>query len=109
MQKSPSKEQVREQLDQEIAAFLQEGGEVHQVAHGETGLTDGRYDERALAFQRQQQTRTPVPEVVRAIEERRDARRTKPRKPTQSRPRQPRKKVIYDDFGEPLRVVWEDS
>ncbi|MBM97372.1 MAG: hypothetical protein CMI09_16155 [Oceanospirillaceae bacterium] len=109
MRRPPSKDEVREQLNQEIEAFLQRGGEVHQVAHGETGLTDGRYDERAMAFQRQQQERTPVPEVVRAIEERREASK-KHRKPSLSshpRNRQPRKKIIYDDFGEPLRIVWE--
>jgi hypothetical protein len=26
-----------------------------------------------------------------------------------TRPRAPRRQVIYDDFGEPLRVVWVDN
>ncbi len=110
MKKPPSKKQVRDKLNREIEAYLDNGGQVHHVLHGETGLTDGRYDERAMAFQKQSQERTPVTDAVRAIEERREARR-KARRPAPAprASRQPRKKVIYDDFGEPLRVVWEDS
>lgn len=51
--------------------------------------------------------RTPALEVLATI----DARRKHRHKPaTKASPRrQPRKKIIYDDFGEPLREVWEDT
>jgi len=54
-------------------------------------------------------TRTLVPEVVAAIEARRQERFK--RKPTRTRSRlpRPRRKIIYDDFGEPLRKVWVEE
>ena len=52
--------------------------------------------------------RTLVPEVVAAIEARRQKKFS--RKPARKgRIAQPRRKVIYDDFGEPLRRVWVDD
>jgi len=60
-----------------------------------------------MSFEKRQE-RTPVPDVLRAIDERRDARRKPQKKTTAKRSSGPKKKVIYDDFGEPLRVVWED-
>lgn len=56
------------------------------------------------AFQQPRSERTYVPEVVAAIEQRRKSMNSKP-KPVK---RQPRKKIIYDDFGEPLRWEWEE-
>jgi len=53
--------------------------------------------------------RTPIPEVVAAIEARRALRLR--RQPVRKRNRlpKPRRKVIYDDFGEPLRRLWVDD
>ena len=53
--------------------------------------------------------RTLVPEVVAAIEERRKALLKRTPKGRRQRSPQPRRKVIYDDFGEPLRKVWIDE
>ena len=54
--------------------------------------------------------RTLVPDVVAAIEARRQA-KLKRRTPAPKRSRLPqrRRKVIYDDFGEPLRKVWVEE
>jgi len=52
--------------------------------------------------------RTPIPDVLAAI----DARRALSlrRRPVRKRSRlPPRRKVIYDDFGEPLRKVWVEE
>ena len=52
--------------------------------------------------------RTPVPEVVAAIEARRLAKKSRaPQR--QRRLPHPRRKVIYDDFGEPLRRIWQEE
>jgi hypothetical protein len=49
-----------------------------------------------------------VPEVVAAIEARRIHKlRHKPR--FKSRTPSPQRKIIYDDFGEPLRRVWQEE
>jgi hypothetical protein len=108
--KRPTKQEIRKQLDRETEAYLRHGGAVRQVERGATGLVDGRYDERSLAFEKPREERTPVSDVLQVIDQRREAQR-KPHKTVTapaSRPRRPKKKVIYDDFGEPLRVVWED-
>ncbi|MBR9805007.1 hypothetical protein GYB62_00630 [bacterium] len=49
--------------------------------------------------------RTYVNDVVETLEQRRHAKPVKA--PTASK--KGRKKLIYDDFGEPLRWVWSDS
>jgi len=58
-----------------------------------------------MAFEKKQE-RTPVSDVLRAIDERKEARK-KPQKKAPVK-KSPRQKIIYDDFGEPLRVIWED-
>lgn len=107
--KKPTKQEIRRQLDRETAEFLNRGGAVKEVARGATGLVDGRYDERSLAFEKPREERTPVDDVLIAIDQRREAQR-KPARPAGNRSvrKGPKKKVIYDDFGEPLRVIWED-
>jgi hypothetical protein len=49
-----------------------------------------------------------VSDVLKAIDERKESKKKSPSKPASARKKSPRKKVIYDDFGEPLRVVWEE-
>ena len=106
MKKSTSKSELRKSLNDDIEEYLRKGGEVHSFERGESGLVDGRYNEQAIAFEKRQE-RTPVPEVLKAIDERKDSRKKSSRK-TATKPQGPKKKVIYDDFGEPLRVIWED-
>lgn len=107
--KKPTKQEIRQKLDQETKDFLNRGGAVQEVARGATGLVDGRYDERSLAFEKPREERTPLDQVLIAIDQRREAQR-KPARAASSRskPKRPRKKIIYDDFGEPLRVIWEE-
>lgn len=112
MTKRPSKKELREQLNRDTSEFLQHGGCVNEVQRGVSGLINGRYDESSIAFE-QKQDRTPVSEVLNTIDERREqmkeakrSQRSGASSPSHSTKR-PKKKIIYDDFGEPLRVVWE--
>ena len=59
-----------------------------------------------IVFVEPRPTRTLVPEVVAAIEARRKEQMKRKPAPKRSRLPRPRRKVIYDDFGEPLRRVW---
>jgi hypothetical protein len=111
LKKPVSKEEVRAALQQETERFLDRGGEVEQIPQGVSGKNPG---DAPLFLNRRLFTeppipRTPVPEVVAAIEARRllNLRRRPVRK--RSRLPQPRRKVIYDDFGEPLRKVWVEE
>ena len=54
-------------------------------------------------------SRTLVPEVVAAIEARRQTMLKRTPAPKRSRLPKPRRKIIYDDFGEPLRKVWVED
>lgn len=112
MPKKPvSKADLRAELERETERFLKHGGQVESVPQGLSGkdpMDPPLFLNRRL-FVEPRTPRTLVPEVVAAIEARRQARlkRTPARK--RSRLPQPRRKVIYDDFGEPLRKVWVDD
>jgi len=105
MNKRPSKSEVRDQINSEVEAFLRQGGEVKELERGETGLINGAYNDRSLGFEKPKEDRTPVDHVLQTIDQRRHDKRKPAAKP---KPKGPRKKVIYDDFGEPVRVIWED-
>lgn len=103
------KELHRKRIRQQTEEFLARGGSVSSVEPGVSGRGDGNI------HRAHQQTftpsgtseRTPVPEVVAAIESRKQAKRA--RHTAKSPRRQPRRKLIYDDFGEPLRWEWVDK
>lgn len=104
--KRQTKAELRQQMQAEVAAFVKKGGAIQQVQMGESGLIDGRYNSAKPAFTPAKNTeRTPVGELLSVIDARRKKKSAAATKPT----RKPRKKVIYDDFGEPLRTVWVDK
>lgn len=105
MNKRPSKNQVRDQISQEVEEFLRQGGEVKELERGVSGLVNGAYNDRSQGFEKPKEQRTPVDHLLRDIDQRRQQKH-KPERKTPSR--RPRKKIIYDDFGEPLRIIWED-
>jgi hypothetical protein len=111
VKKLPSKAELRAALDNEIQRFLQQGGEVEAVPQGLSGkdpLAAPLYLTRRL-FLEPRVERTLVPEVVAAIEQRRRALLKRNPGPKSKRRPQPRRKILYDDFGEPLRRVWVED
>jgi hypothetical protein len=110
LKKPVSKADLRAKLDQETARFLRRGGSVDKIPQGISGKEPGEppvFLNRRL-FIEPKTSRTPVPEVVAAIEARRNEKRQRKTTATR-RVRRPRRKVIYDDFGEPVRRVWIDD
>lgn len=108
MKKPVSKEELRAELERETEKFLNQGGRVENVPTGTSGKDPGDpplFLNRRL-FVEPRTTRTLVPEVVAAIEARRKEQMKRKPAPKRSRLPRPRRKVIYDDFGEPLRRVW---
>lgn len=105
-----SKTDIRDQLARETERFLKQGGQVEEIPQGISGKDPGDaplFLNRRL-FIEPKSSRTLVPEVVAAIEARR--REKFKRKPTRKgKLASPRRKTIYDDFGEPLRRVWTDD
>lgn len=98
-------------MQEETERFLRQGGSVENIPQGISGKDPGDaplFLNRRL-FIEPKGTRTLVPEVVAAIEARRkDKNKRKPQRKMSRLPR-PRRKTIYDDFGEPLRRVWVDE
>ncbi len=105
MKRPPTKKDIRQDLERQVQDYLREGGEITSVAQGTTGLDNRRpwsHPFQAGSGSEPRQERTPVPEVVAAIEARKHKHRPEPKR------RRPRKQWIYDDFGEPVRWVWKD-
>ena len=105
MRKPISKAQIRQELAAQVDAYIDAGGKVKRINRGVSGrdALDGPIKPQEFS-QRPKTPRTYVPEVIAAI----DARRQK--KIEQKRRRTPpRKRIIYDDFGEPLRWEWIDD
>lgn len=102
--KKPTKAELRNQLQAEVSVFLKNGGAIKQVEMGETGLVDGKYSSLKSNFEKSPtQTRTPIHGLLATI----DNRRKSGKHPTTIKTKKStKKKVIYDDFGEPLRTVW---
>lgn len=100
-----SKADLRRELDRQINTYLREGGEVKEIPRGVSGRdpAGGPLPPGPLIEGNGRADRTYLVDVIAAIEARR-----KPAAPEPKRPRRPRKKLIYDDFGEPLRWMWEE-
>ena len=102
---------MRDELRAETERFLRQGGNVQNIPQGISGKDPGDaplFLNRRL-FIEPRGTRTLVPEVVAAIEARRKQKNKRKPQPKRSRLPQPRRKIIYDDFGEPVRKVWVDE
>lgn len=105
MKPKKSKYHQSEELAQAIDAFLEEGGSINQIPRGLSGNTDNtNLFQNKTAFE-PKSTRTPLTEVVKTLEERKQKRKS----PSQQNTQLPKKKLIVDDFGDPLRWVWEDK
>ncbi|RTE67447.1 hypothetical protein EH243_00395 [Amphritea opalescens] len=104
MIKRQTKSELRKQLQLQTQAFLKKGGEVAEVETGATGLINGSYRNAGFILNPQRQERTPLNGVLAQIDARKAERTQRSSPPKSTRQR---KKVIYDDFGEPLRVVFE--
>jgi hypothetical protein len=110
LKKVVSKADIRDELLQETERFLRQGGHVNEIERGISGKDAGDaplFLNRRL-FDEPKSQRTPVPEVVAAIEARRVKKYAK-NSSRKGRLARPRRKVIYDDFGEPLRRVWVEE
>ena len=102
-----TKAQARAEIEKQISDFLQCGGSVAEIERGVSGREPSLKPLAPAAFDGPKVDRTPVNEVVAAIESRR---RTKPEtKSKRTAAKQPRKKVILDDFGQPLRWEWVED
>lgn len=100
-----TKAQIRAEIDEQISAYIKKGGAVHDIPNGISGRTSNENPFSHMASTGAPQERTPLVEIVKQIE----SRKSRPKlAPPPKTPRRPRRKLITDDFGEPVRWVWEE-
>ena len=99
-----TRRQLHQELEQQVQDFLHQGGHVNEVPRGLSGRLDANGPLISIFDGSSHEDRTPLPGVVAAIEARKKA-------PLVSKPqkKRPRKKVILDDFGQPLRWEWVEE
>lgn len=104
------KAEARAELERAMQQFLSRGGEVRRVPAGASAWDPGaRPAPSRPLFSEKKDTRTPLTDVVARLEARREAMKAKRRRVQKPRAQRARRRVIYDDFGEPLRHVWVDE
>ncbi|MFT2098885.1 hypothetical protein ACMUMQ_11060 [Marinomonas sp. 2405UD66-6] len=97
-----TKKDTRKELESLVDQFIKAKGEIQQIDMGESGLVDGKYNTSHMGFSEPKKERTPLNHVVAALQQKK-----KPSPPTPLPKKKPKKKIIYDDFGDPIRWVWE--
>jgi hypothetical protein len=102
VKKLPNKADLRAEIAASVEDYLAQGGEVQDVPRGQSAWQpgEGRHPPGQYV-DRPRQTQTFVPEIIAAIEARR-----KPQAPVRDKPKKPEKRLVLDDFGEPLRWEW---
>lgn len=99
---------MRQQIEQQVLEYLGNGGEVVQIEKGTSAMSLDGSGERPTTsfFQQPKAERTPVVDVVTALEARR-----RPIRNIRSRtdPPQQQRVPLYDDFGEVVRCVWQEG
>ena len=108
MKKPPSKTDLRERLAQQTAAFISAGGTVKELRRGESAYDKCDGPPAAPLFEARPTTRTPLTNVIAALDARRAEKRSRTKVIRRRKPKR-RKQVVYDDFGEPLRVTWVEE
>ncbi|PHS74928.1 MAG: hypothetical protein COB19_05025 [Porticoccus sp.] len=103
--KLPTKSQLRRQLQQQVDSYLKQGGEIQQIPRGISGRENACTSLPTVFFNQPKAERTPVPEVLAAL----DSRRPKKPSPHRTTRVRPKETIIYDDFGEPIRRIWQDK
>ncbi len=100
-----SKNEQRQELSQLIKEFVESGGEVVRVPSGISGNENNNNLFRSSSQFEPKGDRTPLTDVVKTLEERKQQKSTKTNVIKSSKPK---KKLIVDDFGDPVRWVWEE-
>ena len=102
-----TKAQIREEIESQIQAFLDQGGEVASFQAGHSGRDSNEPLPKPPHIERspEPQTRTPVLSEIQAIEARRHKKKAIPTR--QRRRNNESKTLLTDDFGEPLRWISE--
>ncbi len=104
IQKLKTKKDVREEMEREISQYLTSGVAIDEIQQGISGRENNSNLNQTIPFvEGEKQTRTPLTEEVKSLDERKNKKKSLTSSPVY----RPKKRIIYDDFGEPVREVWE--
>ncbi len=106
MKPAKTKAEIRAEMDQQVESFLEGGGSITSVPRGISGNTDNKNLFTQASENPPRQERTSLTHVVKTLEERKH---TKGNKPLNDKSSKPKKVLITDDFGEPVRWVWVEE
>ena len=110
VKKPPSKQEIRRRLEAQTNAFLKRGGEILAVPPGVSAVDEAISPVKTPIFTGPPQPRTPVNDIIETLDRRREAKIKRPASRRTSRQKtQRRKQIVYDDFGEPLRIIYRDD
>jgi hypothetical protein len=104
MKPTKTRRELHSEMDQQVHDFLNQGGLVNEVPRGLSGRPLAQGALVSVFEGKSQEDRTPLPDVVAAIEARR-----KPHAAAKHYKPRPQKKVILDDFGQPVRWEWVEE
>lgn len=107
VKKLPSKADQRQEIEKQMKDFLNKGKHVSEIPRGISSRDGAEKPLKAETWQMDASKGawTYLPEVVDTLEKRRQQKTVK----AVPKAKRPRKRLIYDDFGEPLRWVWVDE
>jgi hypothetical protein len=104
IQKLKTKKEVREEMEREISQYLTGGGAIDEIQQGISGRENNSNLNQTTPFiEGEKKTRTPLTDEIKSLEERKNKKKIT----SSSQVHRPKKRIIYDDFGEPIREVWE--
>lgn len=116
VKKPASKNELRAEIERQTRDFLDEGRRVSKIPKG-VGSRDAAsgpfktpYSRDNWQGEKPAAERTYLVDVVDSLESRKQNRSSQGNSgASRRRDKKPRKRLIYDDFGEPLRWVWVDE
>lgn len=102
MKRVKTKAEIRGELEREVECFLSKGGSIKDIKQGASGKELGASINRAFPLNPEPHEHTLLTKEMRALDARKQQRKHPPKKN-----KKPKKRIIYDDFGEPVREVWD--
>lgn len=99
-----TKAQIRDELERQVDSYLNSGGEVKKIPNGISGRDSNINIFSQVTHFEPKKERTSLNDIVKEIEARKKSKTMKLKKISKA----PRKKLITDDFGEPIRWVWDE-
>lgn len=111
IKKQITKTEQRDEIQRQTQKFLKHGQQVKEIPKGVSSRDEaaGPLPKTSWHMEKSDTQRTYLTEVVDSLEQRKQIKSSTVASKRPARPKKPKRKLIYDDFGEPLRWVWVDE